>query len=89
MTVIFIFLPMKFITKGENNVFMQRELYKAVKVFGGFISLYFYREYIDGNNPLLLTQNLGYIMGDIVGGWFSYTPMMDFYEKATMSVYWL
>ena len=60
---------------------MQRELFKAVKLFGGFIPLYFFKEAIDGNNPLLLTQNLAYIMGAVVAGCYSSTSMMQWITK--------
>lgn len=52
---------------------MQKELLKALKIFGGFINLYFFRGSIYGNNPLLLTQNLAYIMGSAVAGYFPST----------------
>ena len=65
----------------STNLFMQRELFKAVKLFGGFIPLYFFKEAIDGNNPLLLTQNLAYIMGAAVARCYSSTSMMQRIKK--------
>ena len=67
--------------RQTTNLYMQRELFKAVKIFGGFIPLYFFKESIDGNNPLLLTQNLAYIFGAAVAGCYSPTSMTQQIKK--------
>ena len=52
----------------SKNVCMLFELFKTVKLFGGFIPLDLFKETIDVNNPLLLTQNIAFILGVVVCG---------------------
>ena len=70
--------------KETTTLFMQRELFKAIKQFGGFIPLHYFNVYVDGTNPMLLIQNIACIMGAAIGGCSSGTSITQMSKRKEM-----